>query len=65
MSILNGQPIKGKEHVYQSQRCGGYIDCYNSLEEEHSCPYQDELFGNSVNVCTCCDACAAECARAT
>jgi hypothetical protein len=30
--------------------------------EPHTCPYAEEIGGDSETLCTCCDACTYECA---
>ncbi len=37
--------------------------CKRAGQEEHPCPYQEEMGGNGDVVCTCCDVCMSECAR--
>jgi len=34
----------------------------NPAEEPHTCPYSEEIGGNSETLCTCCEDCRHECA---
>ncbi len=44
--------------------CGGEDGCTNPPDEEHSCPYQEEINGNHEFTCTCCADCRTACAWA-
>ena len=35
--------------------------CGNPGEEEHTCPYKEEINGNSKTLCNCCNKCRHEC----
>ena len=45
----------------QAPTCGGEDGCTNPPDEEHTCPYQEEINGNSEFTCTCCAECRTAC----
>lgn len=36
--------------------------CGHEQTEPHTCPYAEDVNNDSETLCTCCDACAQECA---
>ena len=38
-------------------------ECGNASEEEHTCPFREDIHNDSETLCNCCDDCSYECAR--
>ena len=49
--------IKRKDKEEKMCKCGK-----NPAEEPHTCPYAEEIGGDSETLCTCCEDCRYECA---
>jgi len=36
--------------------------CNTEEIEEHTCPFAEEIYGDTTTLCNCCDECAYQCA---
>lgn len=43
-------------------KCGARDGCQNPAEEDHTCPYAEEINEDYESLCNCCSDCAHECA---
>lgn len=37
--------------------------CGNEGQDEHTCPYAEDIAGDSESLCNCCDYCTIQCAQ--
>ena len=38
-------------------------NCGAPAKEPHTCPYKEDINGDSETLCQCCDGCQSDCAR--
>lgn len=43
--------------------CRGHHRCKNIANEDHTCPYSEEIHNDHYSLCNCCDDCTRECAH--
>jgi hypothetical protein len=48
--------------IIEKEKCGSRGNCNNFAEEPHTCPYSEEINGDSETLCECCSNCEHECA---
>jgi len=53
-------PPENKEEP--KNMCGGYGNCQNAAQGDHTCPFSEEIHGDCETTCNCCDDCQHECA---
>lgn len=53
---------KQLEIVNESSCCDARGGCKNPAAEPHTCPFSEEINGDSESLCNCCDDCMYECA---
>lgn len=44
----------------KKEKCKSF-DCDNDAEELHSCPYAEDVHGDSESQCNCCESCRNKC----
>lgn len=57
---MTGEEKKIKPTCYMMG--GGYLCCNDSSEEEHTCPYHEDVNNDKHFKCTCCSVCEQRCA---
>lgn len=61
LKVFNTQEKCEEGNLYE-YRCGGARGCKNPSAEDHTCPFSEEINGDSETLCNCCDDCTHECA---
>jgi len=45
-----------------TDKCPGHFDCSNvAVTNPHTCPYAEDIDGDSETLCNCCDSCWSDC----
>jgi hypothetical protein len=52
-----------KERKEESVIGASLCDCGKAGEDNHSCPFADEIHNDRTTMCNCCKDCQSECAR--
>ena len=55
-NLFNSLPVVNEATAHSKCKCG------DPSIEEHTCPFSEEIHGDSETMCNCCDECTYQCA---